>query len=89
MAYVTRIAIERALLSLEQTASEAIDFHGANAAAHVLLANSPRHARRFARAMHSRVARGLDAAKIEHWARVVMEVGRMKSMAITWTGPLA
>ena len=27
--------------------------------------------------MHSRVARGLDAALIEHWARVVMEITRL------------
>jgi hypothetical protein len=27
--------------------------------------------------MHSRVARGLDVALIEHWARVVMEISRL------------
>jgi hypothetical protein len=77
MAYISRIAVERALRSLEETPPEAISHHRATEAAHVLLATSSRHARRFALAMHSRVARGLDAALIEHWARVVMEISRL------------
>ena len=77
MAYISKIAVERALRSLEETPSEAISFHHATEAAHVLLATSRRHARRFALAMHSRVARGLDVALIEHWARVVMEISRL------------
>jgi hypothetical protein len=77
MAYISRIAVERALRSLEEAPSEAISFHHATEAAHVLLATSHRHARRFALSMHSRVACGLDAALIEHWARVVMEIGRL------------
>jgi hypothetical protein len=78
MTYISTIVVERALRSLAETPSEAIGLHHATDAAHVLLATSPRHARRFALAMHSRVARGLDAALIEHWARVAMEVGRIK-----------
>jgi hypothetical protein len=77
MAYISKIAVERALRSLEEAPTEAIRFHLATEAAHVLLATSRRHARRFALAMHSRVARGLDAALIEHWARVVMEISRL------------
>jgi hypothetical protein len=77
MAYISRIAVERALRSLEEAPPEAIDFHYATEAAHVLLVTSRRHARRFALAMHSRVARGLDAALIEHWARVVVEISRL------------
>jgi hypothetical protein len=77
MAYISKIAVERALRSLEETPPEAISFHHATEAAHVLLATSRRHARRFALAMHSRVARGLDVALIEHWARVVMDISRL------------
>jgi hypothetical protein len=77
MAYISAIAIERALRSSEEAPPNAISPHDATEAAHVLLATSRRHARRFALAMHSRVARGLDAALIEHWARVVMEIARL------------
>jgi hypothetical protein len=85
MAHISTIAIEAALRSIDETAlrsinetaPEAIRHSQATEAAHVLLATSRRHARRFARAMHSRVARGLDAALIEHWARVVMETARL------------
>jgi len=77
MAYISRIVVERALRSLEEAPSEAISFCHATEAAHVLLATSRRHARRFALAMHRRVARGLDAALIDHWARVVMEISRL------------
>jgi hypothetical protein len=77
MTYISKVAVERALRSLEETPTEAISFHHATEAAHVLLATSRRHARRFALAMHSRVACGLDAALIEHWARVVMEISRL------------
>jgi hypothetical protein len=77
MAYISRITLKRALCSLDETPSETIGRHQATEAAHVLLAISRRHARRFALAMHSRVARGLDVALIEHWARVVMEVSRL------------
>jgi hypothetical protein len=77
MAYISRITLKRALRSLDETPSETIGHHQAAEAAHVLLATSRRHARRFALAMHSRVARGLDAALIEHWASVVMEVSRL------------
>ncbi len=75
MAYIFPIAVETALRSID--APEAICRNQATEAAHVLLATSRRHARRFALAMHSRVARGLDAALIEHWARVVMEITRL------------
>jgi hypothetical protein len=77
MAYISTIAIERSLRSLEEAPPEAINFSHATEAAHVLLATSRRHARRFALAMHSRVARGLDTDLIEHWARVVMEITRL------------
>jgi hypothetical protein len=77
MAYISKIAAERALRSLEEGRPDAVRFHHATEAAHVLLATSRRHARRFALAMHSRVARGLDVALIEHWARVVTEVTRL------------
>ena len=77
MAYISKIAVERTLRSLGEAPPEAISFHYATEAAHVLLATSRRHARRFALAMHSRVARGLDVALIEHWARVVMEITRL------------
>ena len=77
MTYISKIAVEQALRSLEEAPTEAVGFHHATEAAHILLATSRRHARRFALAMHSRVARGLDAALIEHWARVVMEISRL------------
>jgi hypothetical protein len=77
MAYISRIAVERALRSFEEAPPEAVGIQHATEAAHVLLATSRRHARRFALAMHSRFARGLDAALIEHWARVVMEISRL------------
>jgi hypothetical protein len=77
MTHISSIVIEQALRSLDDNASEGISPHHATDAAHVLLANSPTHARRFALAMHSRVARGLDTDVIEHWARVVMEVRRL------------
>lgn len=77
MAYISKIAVEQALRSLEEAPSEAISVHHATEAAHVLLATSCRHARRFALAMHGRVAQGLDVALIEHWARVVMEISRL------------
>jgi hypothetical protein len=77
MAYISPIAIETALRSIDEMAPEAIHHNHATEAAHVLLATSLRHARRFALAMHSRVARGLDAALIEHRARVVMEITRL------------
>jgi hypothetical protein len=77
MAYISRIAVEQALCLLQEAPPATISSHHANEAAHVLLATSHRHARRFARAMHNRVARGLDAALIEHWARVVMEISRL------------
>jgi hypothetical protein len=77
MAYISPIAVETALRSIDDMAPEAIRHNQATEAAHVLLATSRRHARRFAFAMHSRVARGLDAALIEHWARVVMEIARL------------
>jgi hypothetical protein len=51
--YISRIAVERALRSLEEAPAEAISFHHATEAAHVLLATFRRHARRFALAMHS------------------------------------
>ena len=79
MAYISLIAVETALRSIDEIAPEAIRHNQATEAAHVLLATSRRHARRFALAMHSRVARGLDAALIEHWARVVMEITRSLS----------
>jgi hypothetical protein len=77
MTHISAIVIEHALRSLDRTNAEGISPHHATEAAHVLLANSPRHARRFALAMHSRVSRGLDTDVIEHWARVVMEVARI------------
>ncbi|HEY4043280.1 MAG TPA: hypothetical protein VGM32_15740 [Rhodopila sp.] len=77
MAYISLIAVERALRSLEQKA-EGIGSHHATEAAHVLLATSPRHAMRFARAMHSRMAASLDTDLIEHWAGVVTEVARLQ-----------
>jgi hypothetical protein len=78
MAYISQIAIENALSAFEQP--EPICNRQATEAALVLLANSPRHARRFALAMHGRVARGLDTDMIEHWARVVMEIARLTGM---------
>jgi hypothetical protein len=77
MTYISSIVIEHALRSLDRVVSDGIGSHHAIEAAYVLLATSPRHARRFALAMHSRVARGLDVAMIEHWARVVMEITRL------------
>jgi hypothetical protein len=77
MTYIFPIAIERALRSLEDVPREAVSFQRATEAAHILLATSRRHARRFALAMHSRVACGLDTDLIEHWARVVMEIERL------------
>ena len=76
MAYISPIAVETALRSIDEMAPEAIRHNQATETAHVLLATSRRHARRFALAMHSRVARGLDAALID-WARVVMEITRL------------
>ena len=77
MTYISPIAIEQALRSREDVPSDVIRFHHATEAAHILLATSRRHARRFALAMHSRVAHGLDADMIQHWAQVVMEVTRL------------
>jgi hypothetical protein len=75
MAYMSQTTIETMLGALDQP--EAIGHRHAAEAAHILLARSRRHARRFALAMHGRVARGLDAGMIEHWARVVMQVARL------------
>jgi hypothetical protein len=77
MAYISTIAIERSLRSLEEVHPETVGSHHATEAAHILLATSRRHARRFALAMHSRVARGLDTDLIEHWTRVVTEIARL------------
>src|SRR5271166_5138586 len=48
MAYISPIAIETALRSLDEMVPEAIRHNQATEAAHVLLATSRRHARRFA-----------------------------------------
>ena len=77
MAYISAIAIERTLRSLEEAPPDVIRVNHATEAAHILLATSRRHAGRFARAMHSRVARGLDTDLIQHWAQVVMEITRL------------
>ncbi len=77
MTYISAIAIEQTLRSLEEVPTDVIRFSHATEAAHILLATSPRHARQFALAMHSRVARGLDADLIEHWARVVSEISHL------------
>jgi hypothetical protein len=76
--HISRIAIGQSLLSPARRPSEGIAARQATEAAHFLLANLPRHAQRFARAMHSRVASGHNADIIEHWARVLMEIGRMR-----------
>jgi hypothetical protein len=60
MAYISPIAVEIALRSIDEMAPEAIRHNQATEAAHVLLATS-----------RSRVAGGLDAALTEHWARLV------------------
>jgi hypothetical protein len=83
MTHISAVVIEHALRSLGQVASEGISPYHATEAAHVLLANSRRHARRFALAMHSRVSRGLDTEVIEHWARVVMEVERIRTGGVS------
>jgi hypothetical protein len=77
MAYISLVAVEGVQCSAQTIAAITPDH--AREAAQILLASAPRHARRFARAMHRRVARGLDVAMIEHWARVVMEVDRMRA----------
>ena len=77
MAYISPIAIETALRSVGEAAPEAVRHDHAVEAAHILLANSPRHARRFALAMHSRVARGINTNVVEHWARVAVEIARI------------
>jgi hypothetical protein len=74
MSYEAQIVVETAELSFGR--SSFIEPHHAVEAAKILLARSPSHARRFARAMHRRVSAGLDWEIIEHWARVVTEVGR-------------
>jgi hypothetical protein len=76
MSYEAQIVVENAELSFGRSSMAAIGPHHAVEAARILLARSPTHARRFARAMHRRVSAGLDWEIIEHWARVVTEVGR-------------
>jgi hypothetical protein len=49
---------------------------GAVETARILLSASPTKAYEFAVAMHERAAWGFDTDLIEHWARVVMELGR-------------
>jgi hypothetical protein len=83
MTHISAVAIEHALRSLDENTSEGNSPHHATDAAHVLIANSPRHARRFALAMHSRVSRGLDTDVIEHWARVVMELQRIAQIRVS------
>jgi hypothetical protein len=70
--------IKHALGSVDEAAAEGIGSHYAAEAAHVLLANSRTHAKRFAIAMHRRTARRLDTDMIEHWARVVTEIARLE-----------
>ena len=77
MAYVSPIVIETAGCSFDEPSAGGIAPHFAAEAARLLVARSPTHARRFARAMHRRIACGLDSCLIEHWARIVMEVGRI------------
>jgi hypothetical protein len=77
MAYISAVTLESAPHSIDETAAAAIAPQHATEAAQVLLAASPAHARRFALAMHRRVSHGLDTNMIEHWARVVMEIGRI------------
>jgi hypothetical protein len=75
MSYLVPIEIEDTVLFTERTS--AIPQAHAAQAARIIFARSPMHARRFALAMHKRVATGLDTDLIEHWARVVKEVGRI------------
>jgi hypothetical protein len=50
---------------------------GAVETARMLLSASPSKAHEFALAMHERVAWGFDTELIEHWARVVTELGKI------------
>ena len=75
MSYIAPIEVEDGVRSLETYS--AINEQYAVEAAKVIFARSPAHAKRFALAMHKRVATGLDCVIIEHWARVVTEIGRM------------
>ena len=77
MAYMSQVTVEKAPFSFNPAAPAAISGHYAVEAANILLARSPTHARRFALAMHKRVAGGLDTEVIEHWARVVTELSRV------------
>jgi hypothetical protein len=77
MSYIAPIQVEETARSYDRNYVMAIDSHYAIEAARILFSNSPAHARRFALAMHSRVSRSLDTDIIEHWARVVTEIGRI------------
>jgi hypothetical protein len=77
MSYIAPIQVEDAAHVVDRNYVRAIESHYAIEAAKILFARSPTHAGRFALAMHKRVARGLDADVIEHWARVVTELGRI------------
>jgi hypothetical protein len=77
MSYITSIMAENALDPVERPSTPSVKPHHATDAARILLARSPTHARRFALAMHKRMARGLNSELIEHWARVVTEISRL------------
>jgi hypothetical protein len=76
MSHMAPIAVEIELSAIDPSPPALIGTHHATEAARILLATSPRHARRFALAMHKRVSRSLDTDLIEHWSRVVMKLGR-------------
>ena len=71
MSYIAPIQVEETARSLYPDYTTTIEPRYAVEAAKIILARSPAHAMRFALAMHKRVAAGLNADLIEHWARVV------------------
>ncbi len=77
MSYMAPVKVEDPIRYYSQQFPARIEPHHATEAARFLIASASVHARKFALAMHSRVARGLNTDLIEHWARVVMEIDRI------------
>ena len=78
MSHIAQIIAEKMPGSASHPAAAYLCPHHAREAARILYAFSPRHGKRFALAMHRRVASGLDTDLIEHWARVVIEISRLR-----------
>ena len=78
MSYDVPVVVEDAWRSFNLKTEAGIDPCFATAAAKMLLATLPAHAQTLAAAMHRNASQSLDTDLIEHWARVVMEISRMR-----------